>query len=151
MRGEDGDALVRMAVETTEPPVPEEVFKNILAGAQTFVLEDEGKILGFCTYAIAQDGLHLIFMAVERNAQRKGYGRILVEQADRMAVKSGKSYLRLEVKKTNRRAINFYRKNGFAVIMEESEKLRMAKHAGEDRVQPAGKNGGGSKQSTLNP
>jgi len=150
MREGDAEGIVKMAVENTEPPVPEGIFRNILAEAQTFVLEDDGKLLGFCNYKVMQDGLHLIFMAVERRAQSKGYGRILMEQADRMAVKSGKAYLRLEVKKANKQAINFYRKNGFAVIMEEPEKLRMAKRAGATSVQPAGKNGGESKQSTLN-
>ncbi len=151
MREGDNGGIVKMAVETTEPPVPEEIFKQILASAQTFVLEEEGRLLGFCTYAIAKDGLHIIFMAVEKNAQRKGFGRILLDQAERTALKNGKQHMRLEIRPANRKALIFYRKNGFITISEDAEKLKMQKNAGEDRVQPAGKNGGRSQQSTLSP
>ncbi len=56
---------------------------------------------------------YLSLIATAENMQRKGIGRILIDEVQRISVEAGMKKLRLEVNNSNSKAISFYIKNGF--------------------------------------
>ena len=52
-------------------------------------------------------------IATSENMQRRGIGRILINEVQRISAEAGMEKLRLEVNNSNSKAISFYIKNGF--------------------------------------
>lgn len=89
-----------------------------------FVLEDEGKIIG---YVMADEERNLIVsIAVHPDYRRKGYGKMLMEHV----LKFMKGKVILQVRKSNEAAINFYKKLGFRRVGE----IRKYYIDGEDAI-----------------
>lgn len=57
----------------------------------------------------------LNYLAVAPNHQRKGFGRAIVDEAERLLRKDGCPKINLQVRTSNEGAIEFYRRIGFAV------------------------------------
>jgi ribosomal protein S18 acetylase RimI-like enzyme len=90
----------------------EKYFDNL------YVLEDNGKIPGFCIYF--ENFLHILMVDV--NIQRGGLGSLLLKHVERELTKNGNKLLKLETFKENRQAMNFYTKHGWKVVRSEEEK-----------------------------
>lgn len=86
-----------------------ELVKGLLAQAEVYVYEDEGEVLGFLGL---EDG-YIAGIFVRSEARSRGTGRQLLE-----AVKGLYSRLTLRVYQKNRRAADFYRREGFSVREE---------------------------------
>lgn len=56
---------------------------------------------------------YLSLIATSENMQRRGIGRILINEVQRISAEAGMEKLRLEVNNSNSKAISFYIKNGF--------------------------------------
>lgn len=72
-------------------------------------------VIGFSLARLVADEAELLLLAVRRDAQRKGAGRLLLEHYVRMAQSRGARRLHLEVREGNR-AIGLYLNFGFAQV-----------------------------------
>ncbi|MCW2099696.1 UNVERIFIED_ORG: putative acetyltransferase [Pseudomonas psychrophila] len=82
---------------------------HYLPQAENFVLEDEGRVLGFMS--LHENRLAALF--VSSHAQGRGLGRKLLQEAKRLH-----TALELNVYRANERAIAFYRAGGFSTVAE---------------------------------
>lgn len=73
------------------------------------VYELNGEILGFIQYSINYEILDIINICVDEKFRNKNIGTQLLESI----INLGEEKIMLEVKKTNKIAINFYKKNKF--------------------------------------
>lgn len=71
------------------------------------------KLIGYIFIYYNQDYLEIINIVVEKQMQRKGYGKLLLNTALRLAIKKGILEIMLEVRATNNSAIAFYKNFGF--------------------------------------
>ena len=81
------------------------------------VLIENGTIRGFNIFF--DNFIHL--MMVDLLAQRKGYGKILLDYATNKMIGNGYNKFKLETFKENTQAINFYLKNGWLIKNEKKE------------------------------
>lgn len=94
-------------------------FENILKqkGYHVFGIQTHSKkLIGYIFIYYNQDYLELINIIVEKQMQRQGYGKLLLNTALRLAVKKGILKIILEVRATNHAAIAFYKSFGFIQI-----------------------------------
>ena len=92
-------------------------FEDALAaGYSAWVLRQGTELIGFCIVMLAPDLAHILVIAVARERQGQGLGRQLLEQAARSARQFGAEGLLLEVRPSNRQALEFYAKRGFVQI-----------------------------------
>lgn len=78
-----------------------------------WVVEEEGKMLGYiCCWLIADEG-QILNVAVHPDRRRRGVGKLLVQQILKEAKKKGVHSLSLEVRRSNLAAINLYQALGF--------------------------------------
>lgn len=77
----------------------------------------EDRVLGFsaCVLSERSDELKLDKLYVRHDAQRRGVGGKLIDNAARLAARLGKTWLVLAVNKNNVQAIGAYEKHGFAI------------------------------------
>ena len=89
-----------------------DTVKNVyLPQSETFVLVEDGNILGFIS--ILNKG-YIGALFIDINHQGKGIGRKLIEYAQRQYRE-----LTLAVYKDNDQAVRFYKNNGFKIISEQ--------------------------------
>ncbi len=83
--------------------------------SRTFLVADENeKVIGYAVASIEGNNTgHLISIAVKKSHQKKGVGLILTLEIFKALEKFGVSHVKLEVRKSNHVAQNFYKKLGF--------------------------------------
>ncbi len=77
------------------------------------VMEWKGKIIGYAVAWEIFEEFHIADIAVHPDYQGQGWGKHLLEFLLQRARRIGAQYAMLEVRPTNRRAIDLYRKYGF--------------------------------------
>ncbi|HVP56609.1 MAG TPA: ribosomal protein S18-alanine N-acetyltransferase, partial [bacterium] len=77
---------------------------------------EDGQVVGYAVGWFVADELHIGNVAVARARQGTGIGKILVEYLLKEAAERSVSYATLEVRVSNVRAMNLYRKYGFKGI-----------------------------------
>lgn len=85
-----------------------EIYKN------PFVLEIDGKISGYTFVWVIADEIHINNFAIHPSFQQKGLGLKLISFIFSKFENYSKFFL--EVRKSNKAAINLYRKCGFEII-----------------------------------
>lgn len=86
--------------------------------AEFFVLEAENTVAAYMGMHIVLDECYIANVAVKKDYRKKGLGRILVENALKVAKDKGCSFITLEVRVSNLPAIALYEKCGFEKIGE---------------------------------
>ena len=76
----------------------------------------EGEIVGYAILMLAVDEAELLDIAIAAQQQRQGLGGRLLEEMLALARRRNMQRMVLEVRASNRAAINLYRKAGFADI-----------------------------------
>lgn len=90
---------------------------SLASGYDAWVLRDAGGTLaGYFLLMYAVDEAHLLDVAVAAGRQRAGLGRYLLDQAAARARGQSMESVLLEVRPSNRRALEVYRKYGFVEI-----------------------------------
>lgn len=89
-----------------------DMVQNMLQEAEIYIWEEEGKILGFA--GMTDEFLSGIF--VDKNHRSIGIGRQLLAH-----IKRNYPVITLGVYRENRRAVNFYFREGFSVISGDTE------------------------------
>lgn len=81
-----------------------------------WVIEMEGKIVGYSVHWLILDEAHLSNIAIDPSLRRKGLGRFILEKVIESAKKMGAKFLTLEVRVSNASAISLYTKMNFKVV-----------------------------------
>jgi len=98
---------------------------------QLVACDFSGKPIGFlCASKIDKDHVRIMMFAVDRNFRSFGVGSKLLVHLKRLAMMNGIKRISLEVRPSNMRAINFYKRHGFV----STEILRGYYNDGGDAV-----------------
>lgn len=89
-----------------------EAFGDLPFGT-AWVLEKEGKLLGYIIYLVALDEAVIINFGVDPKYQRQGYGRRLLKESMQSLIQRGHWYFYLDVRESNLPAIRLYQSLGF--------------------------------------
>ena len=85
-----------------------------LPGVWLTLAREEGKVVGFALARLVADEAELLLLAVNPAGQRRGIGRILLEQFEDEATARGAVRLHLEVREGNH-ALSLYEQAGFGL------------------------------------
>lgn len=91
------------------------------AGYKGWVLEEEKQVLGFVIVSFVADECHILNLCVARQAQHQGYGKVLLAHALEEAKKASMHIAYLEVRRSNGRAIQLYKKANFQLVGERKD------------------------------
>lgn len=83
--------------------------------SRRFVLELNGKVVGYIIYWVVQDEATIMTFAVDREHQNRGLGEYLLKETIKRV---SANRILLDVRKTNIKAIKLYRKLGFRLVSE---------------------------------
>lgn len=106
--------------ECFSDPWTEEGLRAELSNKQAhfYVLESESTVAAYMGMHIVLDECYIANVAVSPCFRRKGYGRMLVENAVTVAKEHSCAFITLEVRKSNESAISLYSKCGFESMGE---------------------------------
>jgi len=91
-----------------------EINKNEYANL--FVLEDEDLIIAYGGIWFLFEQAQITTIAVATNYQRRGYAEKLISYMENMAIDNGCESVTLEVRVSNKKAINLYEKLGYVYL-----------------------------------
>ena len=77
------------------------------------VLQDKGKIVAYSIMSVAVEEAHLLTIVVPEDEQGKGYGKRMLNEMIRLAKKGAANTMYLEVRTSNKTAIQLYHQRGF--------------------------------------
>lgn len=83
-----------------------------------YVLEENNQIIGFLEASIISPESEIFDIAVKKEFQGKGYGKMLMENFISICKNSGVNTIFLEVNSINKKAISFYLNAGFEPYAE---------------------------------
>ena len=83
---------------------------------QASFIKDNNKIIGYGFITILYENADIDNIAVSNKYQGKGYGNKLLNELIEIAKENKVENILLEVRISNNRAINLYKKNGFEII-----------------------------------
>jgi len=86
--------------------------------AEFFVLESENNLAAYMGMHIVLDECYIANVAVKKDFRKRGFGKILVENALTVAKQKGCAFITLEVRVGNLAAISLYEKCGFEKVGE---------------------------------
>lgn len=119
-RAEDEDAVVTLwrACDLTRPwndPFKDIRRKTAVQPERFLVGEVDGRVVA--SVMAGYDGHRgwLYYLAVDPKSRRKGYGRAIVQAAERMLLEEGCPKINLQVRTSNRDVVAFYRRIGYVV------------------------------------
>ena len=90
-------------------------------------------LLGFIwAYKINNNTIHINYFCVNSDNRNSGIGTLLLKEIEKEAIKYSKEINAIEllVNKTNKSAIEFYKKNGFSQSNLVNEKIKFIKKIG---------------------
>lgn len=118
----DLDDVVRIEYEAFDDPYPVGILLQLYnAGAGFLVAQVAQTIVGYVIFWIKEGQGHIIVIAVDSNYQDMKVGSLLLEKTCFIFKRNNINTVFLEVRKSNIRAINFYKRNGFVKINEEDD------------------------------
>lgn len=112
---EDLEQVMEIENQLFSVPWTKEGYFTFLTRDDTMflVVEEKGKILGYCGLLMVLDEGDVTNVAVCRERQREGIGNFLVSSLLRLAGDQGISMIHLEVRSGNETAIRLYERLGF--------------------------------------
>ena len=131
---DDLDAVI--AVEETVYPYPwtRGIFYDCLhIGYSCQVLERNGKIIAYGVMSVAVEESHILTLVVNKDEQRKGYGKKILNEMIQQAVISNAKTMYLEVRTSNKAAIQLYHQRGFNELGIRND-YYPAEHGREDAL-----------------
>jgi len=118
---EDLSRIFEIELKCFPDPYPMSLLRKLLSSyPKTFlVAELDGKIVGYIIAGVRWLSVgHILAIAVDPAHRGKGVGSALMREVFRRLRQNGATQVRLEVRKSNIRAICFYRKLGFVEKFE---------------------------------
>ncbi len=115
----DLNALLMIEEAVHIAPWSRETFLTCFeAGCIGWVVEIDKKIVGFVLIAVQSGECHILNLCVLHAHQRQGWGKKLIQQVFAHTKEKNIGIIYLEVRRSNTRAINLYRKSGFILVGE---------------------------------
>lgn len=99
----------------------EEIKQSIQYGAVYFAALDGETIIGHCGMTVASNEGYITNMAVKEEYQQKGTGTAIMYRLLEHAKENLFSFVSLEVRKSNYKAIRFYNNIGFVQVGERKK------------------------------
>jgi len=97
------------------PWTPEEILlENVFS--YKIVLENNTQIIGFLFGEIIFEDANILMIAVKKEFQGKGYGKLLLDSFIKAAKEKGAKKIFLEVSTENKPALKLYKKSGFKIL-----------------------------------
>ena len=117
MKKDDIDSVYRIEIEVNRNPWSKENFISSFDSPHvySFVVRLHNAIIGFIIFSIIRDEFSILDVALAQKFQGIGYGRSLFSQVHSYALDHGARSAYLEVSNQNKRAINFYTKQGYGI------------------------------------
>lgn len=115
MLAEDLDQVMEIERDLFSVPWTKEGFFTFLLkeNSMFLVVEEKGRILGYCGLLMVLDEGDITNVAVRRDRQKEGIGGFLMESLIRLACERGISVIHLEVRAGNQSAVRLYERCGF--------------------------------------
>jgi [ribosomal protein S18]-alanine N-acetyltransferase len=114
MQMDDLDAI--MAIEPTiysHPWTRGNFSDSLKSGHHAWVLEEDGKVIGYALTMMVLDEAHLLNLSVAKSYQKQGLGRYLLSHMIAVARHHNALNMFLEVRVSNKTAISLYENMGF--------------------------------------
>ena len=93
------------------------VFRDcLLAGYQSFVLVRDDVVAGYSVLSVAAGEAHILNLCVDPDYRSHGYGEKLLDEMLFRARAASVRQVFLEVRPSNERALQLYRKKGFHLV-----------------------------------
>lgn len=111
---DDLDTVI--AIEEAVYPFPwtRGIFHDCInVGYLCWVLEFDGKIIAYSVMSVAVGEAHLLTIVVPEKEQGKGYGKKMLNEMIQQAAEDNASTMYLEVRTSNKIAIQLYHERGF--------------------------------------
>jgi ribosomal-protein-alanine N-acetyltransferase len=109
-----------LAIENDVYPFPwthGNFLDSLYSGYELWTARDaDAALVGYLLLMISVDEAHLLNIAVRRDLQGQGVGRLLLDHAVGLTREKGMQSILLEVRPSNDRAVDVYEKYGFAGI-----------------------------------
>lgn len=136
MAESDIDEVVELEESVYPHPWSRGNFVDSLAsGYQAWVLRDlQGQLLGYFLLMLIVDEAHLLNVAVSAELHGRGLGRFLLNQAVACARGMNMASVLLEVRPSNLRALDIYRRYGFSQIGRRKGYYPAANQQREDAI-----------------
>ena len=117
MTGLDLPEIAAMESSTFPDPWPLSSFLDYLnLGYACWVLEQDLAIQAYAIMAFETDNAHLLNLCVHNESRRRGLGRLMMDHLFAVAWSCDVSVIFLEVRSSNKAAIQFYQSMGFAKV-----------------------------------
>ena len=117
IREDDLDAVHAVEIRAYEFPWTVGIFRDCLrADYPAWVMQHEGRIIGYFLMSIAADEAHVLNICIDPNFQGQGLGRQLLRALVRVARGRKAERVFLEVRPSNAGAIALYHSEGFNEI-----------------------------------
>lgn len=117
LTGADLDAVMEIEIRAYDFPWTQSIFRDCLrVGYCCWCCENEGIIQGYGVMSAAAGESHILNLTVHPESQRQGIGSKLLKHFLQLARRHGADTIMLEVRPSNRKAINLYEKLGFNEI-----------------------------------
>ncbi len=91
-------------------------FDCVQVGYRCHVLTENETIIGYAVVSMAVDEAHLLNLCIAPAHRRRGLASVMLDHVIREVRIAGMDRLFLEVRPSNRAAVNLYRQYGFKVI-----------------------------------
>ena len=112
---EDFSPIVEIENATNQLPWTKQQFiSSMEVGHHSLVLEESGMVLGFAIYSPIIPESHLLNIAIDPAHQGKGFGKNLLQHVILQNETMGVKIISLEVRVSNKTAINLYENLGFS-------------------------------------
>ena len=116
MHVEDVNEVIKIENICFKDPWPyhffvDDILKNEFS--RYFVLKENDEIIGYSGHWLSFENCDLVNIALKNAYQGKGLGQKLLNLTILEAIKEGCEFMHLEVRPSNIKAINLYKKNGF--------------------------------------
>lgn len=119
MGEEDIEPVAAIEEDSFSDPWPLEAFRTELENnrlSSYFVARLDGEVIAYIGAWLVHDEVHITTLAVAKHHRRQGIASRLLEALIEAACPQGARYFTLEVRPSNKAALNFYEKCGFTVL-----------------------------------
>ncbi|MFV8833473.1 ribosomal protein S18-alanine N-acetyltransferase [Aquisalimonas sp.] len=117
MREHDLPEVLAIERNAYDFPWTAAVFRDCMrVGYGCWVLLDDGRVSGYLVMSVVAGEGHVLNLCVDPARHGQGFGRTLLESGIEHARRLGAETVFLEVRPSNRRAVNLYHRNGFCEV-----------------------------------
>ncbi|MEW8205339.1 MAG: ribosomal protein S18-alanine N-acetyltransferase, partial [Candidatus Thiodiazotropha taylori] len=117
MREEDLAQVFALEIEVYPFPWTEGIFNDCLrVGYSCWVLTMDDLVIGYGVMSVVIDEAHILNICISPEWQRRGLGEKLLRRLIKVAAQHGAETVFLEVRVSNRAALQLYEKIGFVEV-----------------------------------